>query len=84
MKKHAYDYWIDPKAIGSNIRVLRLSRGFDVRDMVEYFGCAFQTVYRWESGVSVPSLDNLFAMAKLFEVSLDRLIIGGMIDRTAA
>ena len=34
-----------------------------------------QAVYKWESGKSLPSLDNLVALAGLYQISLDGIIV---------
>ena len=42
--------------------------------VAERLGVSRQAVSKWESGVSDPSTSNLFALAKLYEVSVEELI----------
>lgn len=61
---------------GENIRRLRESRGLTVRDVQAYFGFeAPQAIYKWERGKSIPTVDNLLALAYLFDVRIDDIII---------
>lgn len=67
---------IDPIATGKNIMRLRVARGLTVRDMQAYFGFEEpQAIYKWQRGKTLPSIDNLFALGALFEVSMDDILI---------
>ena len=61
---------------GRNIFELRKARGLSVTDLQEYFGFeAPQAIYKWQKGKSLPSTDNLYALAFLFGVTIDDIII---------
>lgn len=67
---------IDLPATGENITRLRLARGLTVRDLQQFFGFdAPQAIYKWQRGQTLPSVDNLFALAALFRVSIDEILI---------
>ena len=67
---------IDMIATGKNISVLRKARGLSVSDLQKYFGFdAPQAIYKWQKGQSLPSTDNLYALAFLFGVKVDDIII---------
>ena len=54
---------IDLVATGDNIRRLRLERGLTVRDLQSYFGFEEpRAIYKWQSGQTLPSVDNLYAL----------------------
>lgn len=56
---------IDPIATGKNIIRLRVERGMSVRDLQAYFGFEEpQAIYKWQQGKSLPSVDNLYALAR--------------------
>ena len=44
------------------------------------FACAVgvsrQAVYKWEWGKSLPAVDNLYALSRLFGVSIDKILVG--------
>ena len=67
---------IDPVATGKNIARLRAARGLTVRDVQVYFGFAEpQAIYKWQSGRSLPSLDNLYALSALLGVPMERILV---------
>ena len=39
-----------------------------------------QTVYKWFAGQNIPSIDNLVALSRLLDVSLDELIVTNDVD----
>ena len=43
-------------------------------EIAEAVGVSRQSVSKWEQGVSDPSTSNLFALAKLFGVSVEELL----------
>ena len=46
-------------------------------DVSDFFGgMARNSIYKWERGETLPSIDHLYALAWLFRVSLDELVVG--------
>jgi transcriptional regulator with XRE-family HTH domain len=67
---------IDMAATGRNIARLRRARGLTVRDVQTWFGFEEpQAVYKWQSGRTLPSVDNLFALSALLEVPMDEILV---------
>ena len=67
---------IDPIATGTNITRLRLERGFTVRDLQRFFGFEEpQAIYKWQRGQSLPSVDNLYALSELFQISMNEILV---------
>ena len=63
-------------ATGMNIQRLRKSRGLSVKDLQEFFGFeAPQAIYKWQSGASLPSVDNLLALSQILEVPMERILV---------
>ena len=68
---------IDPVATGRNITRLRLERGMTVRDLQTYFGFEEpQAIYKWQRGKSLPTVDNLYALSRLLNVPMERILVG--------
>ena len=68
---------IDKKKMGDNLKRYMQERGLTARDVQEYLGLAcVQTVYRWIAGISVPTVDNLYALSRLMNTSVDTFISG--------
>lgn len=74
---------IDMVRTGKRIETVRKSRGFSVKDIQEYFGFEYpQAVYKWQHGECLPSVDNLFALARLLRVGMEDLLVAcGSEDR---
>lgn len=67
---------IDPVATGANIVRLRHERGLTVRDLQAYFGFEEpQAIYKWQRGQSLPSVDNLFALGAILQVTMDEILV---------
>lgn len=67
---------IDMGATGKNIEALRKAAGLSVRELQQLLGFSSpQAVYKWQRGQSMPSIDNLAALACVLSVSLDNIII---------
>lgn len=73
-----YEYpVIDLKATGKRIKELRLRNNLSVEDVSHYMGFeSIQAVYKWQRGESLPSIDSLYALSKLFRISMDEILIG--------
>ena len=57
-----------------NIRVMRKEKGLTQEQLAEVMGVSTASVSKWETGVAVPELGMLAALADFFEVSIDALI----------
>ena len=67
---------IDPAATGRNILRLRQERGYTVRDLQQFFGFEEpQAIYKWQRGQSLPSIDNLYALSHLFQISMNEILV---------
>ena len=67
---------IDMAATGANITRLRKDRGLTVRELQTWFGFEEpQAIYKWQQGKSLPSVDNLYALSALLEVSIEEILV---------
>jgi len=66
----------DLKRTGEQIRKLRRERKISVVQIREYmkFGSS-QAIYKWEKGQCFPQADNLLALAKLFDVNPNEIMV---------
>lgn len=66
---------IDMKKTGVKIKMLCKERNITVRDIQNNLCIgAFQSVYDWFSGKTLPSVDNLFRLSKLLNVHMEDMI----------
>lgn len=66
---------LDLQATGEQIKRLRVEKRMSVTDICEYMGFENpQAVYKWQRGESLPTVDNLFALSRLFETPIDNIL----------
>lgn len=59
--------------LNEKIVSLRKKKGLSQQDLAEALDVSRQAVSRWEVGTSIPSMENLLALSKLFETPVDEL-----------
>ena len=65
------------KQTGIQLRRLMDRRGLSVKDIQQYLGLgSVQSVYHWLNGLSMPTIDNLYALSELLQVPVDAMLCG--------
>ena len=60
---------------GENIRRMRKEAGISVRELQIMFGFTNpQSIYSWQSGKSLPSVDNFIILAMILGTTIDEII----------
>ncbi len=62
------------KSLGETLRAHRTKCRMTQEFVAETLGVSRQAVSKWENGTSDPSTSNLFALAKLYGVSVEDLL----------
>ena len=57
-----------------HLMTLRKQRGWSQEELGDQIGVTRQTVSKWEMGQSTPELEKLMELARLFDMSIDRLV----------
>lgn len=57
-------------SVGKRIETLRKSKKISQEDLAEKVGVSRMTVYKWESGTSVPNYANMQALARALEITV--------------
>ncbi len=74
---------INKRENGINLRRIMDERGISPKDVQEYLGLGcVQSVYRWLDGINMPTIDNLYALSELFQVSIDEMVCGNRVPLT--
>ena len=60
--------------LGEKITQLRKQQDWSQEDLAAQLGISRQSVSKWESGASIPDLDKIVSMSRLFQVSTDYLL----------
>ena len=55
---------------------LRKQKGLSQEELANRLNVSRQTVSKWEVGDSTPDMEKLIAISDLFDVSLDKLVMG--------
>ena len=75
MKNAKDNLQIDIKKTGMKLKFLCNKRNITVKDIQKELCIgAFQSVYNWFSGKSLPSLDNMFRLSKMLGVQMEDII----------
>ncbi len=62
------------KSLGEVLKAYRMQCKMTQEFVAESIGVSRQAVSKWESGTSDPSTSNLFALAKLYKISVEQLL----------
>lgn len=74
---------LDVKLTGQRIRTVMIEHGYTVGQIQDILNLACpQSVYRWIHGYTLPSVDNLYRLSKLFCVHMEDLLVDGAADET--
>ena len=66
---------VDLKKTGENIRKMRKDAGISVRELQVIFGFTNpQSIYNWQNGSSLPTIDNLIILAAVLGTTIDEII----------
>lgn len=60
--------------ISTNLMHLRKLYQYTQEDVAQKVGVSRQSVAKWEAGESLPDLDSIVALSKLYNVTIDNLI----------
>ena len=61
---------------GNNIKMMREEKGMSVQKLANLMEFeAVQAVYSWQSGKTLPSLENLKLLSELFEKPMEEILI---------
>ena len=68
---------LDAKATGARIRELRKQKNLKVEEVSRFMGFETdQAVYKGQRGDSLPTVENLYALSRLFGTTVDDILRG--------
>lgn len=74
--QHASMPTVNLAMTGANIRAIRKQRGLSVKDLQDIFGFTTpQAIYKWQQGVTLPTVDNLVVLASIFGVPMEKILV---------
>ena len=66
--------------LGEKIQILRKQRGLSQEQLAEKITISRQAISRWELNESIPDVENILQLSKVFNVSTDFLLTGAALD----
>lgn len=67
---------LNMKATGERIKTLRKAKGITVMELCGFMGFREPTaVYKWQRGECLPSVDNLYALSRLLDTTMDEILV---------
>ena len=67
---------VNMRRTGEKISALREARGLTVRQLQRLLGFATpQTIYKWQHGETLPTIDNLVALSAILEVPISEILV---------
>ncbi len=58
----------------NNLRKLRLAKNMSQKQLADELLVTVQCVYKWESGQSIPDIENMIAISTFFNVDIKDLV----------
>lgn len=62
------------EALGNKLYACRKKAGLSQEELADKMGVSRQAISKWECGESLPDVDNLISLAKIYGISLDELV----------
>lgn len=67
---------LDAALTGKKIKSVIKASGYSVKELQGMLGLSCpQSVYKWMSGCSLPSLDNLYMMHRIFGMHMEDMLV---------
>lgn len=70
----SYSVKVDMKATGRKIRELRIQKNLKVNEFAEIMHSSQNTIFKWQRGECLPTIDNLLVLSSLFDIPMDEII----------
>lgn len=67
---------LDKEKVGCAIARQRKAKGLTQKQLADLLNISYQAVSRWEHGLSMPSLDMIYDIARILETTVDFLLNG--------
>ncbi|MBR1770814.1 MAG: helix-turn-helix transcriptional regulator [Lachnospiraceae bacterium] len=65
---------LNKKNVGKRIAYYRRDKGMTQKDLADCLNISYQSVSKWEAGSSLPTVDTLYEIASILNVSVDFLL----------
>lgn len=67
---------VDLEGTGMRITLMRKAHRLSVRDLADMLGFnSVQSIYKWQRGECLPTIDNLIVLSRIFETAIDDILV---------
>lgn len=74
---------IDMEKTGERLKCLSKEKNTSVREIKEYLGLeSVQSVYDWFHARTLPTVDHLFALGRLWDIGMESILVTNIRERT--
>ncbi len=70
----SYSIRVDMQATGYKIKELRKQKQIKVAELAEILHSSENTIFKWQRGECLPTIDNLIVLSTVFETPMDDII----------
>ena len=71
---------MDQIKIGKFISQKRKEKNITQSELSEKLGISDRAIYKWENGICLPDIDNMFELCKIFNITINDLFSGEVVD----
>lgn len=68
--------------LAQNLRYLREQKGFNQKELSDVLGMSQAAIGNWESGSRTPEIETIIELAKLFDVTIDEIVLKNLVPPT--
>ena len=66
---------LNSEKTGELLKETRLSAGISIEEIRKITGVSRTAIYKWETGTTVPSIDNLLILSRIFDKTIEELLV---------
>lgn len=71
---------LNKEKVGKTISLYRKRMGMTQKELADRLHISYQAVSKWEAGVSIPTVEMLYEIAKIMNVTVDALLNNEIVD----
>lgn len=66
---------LDIIATGGKIKQFMDDKGISIRELSKVMNVSFQSVYKWQKGESLPTVNNFYILGQILGIDIDDMLV---------
>lgn len=66
---------LDIIATGGRIKQFMDDKGVSIRELCKVMNVSFQSVYKWQKGESLPTVNNFYILGQVLGINIDDMLV---------